>query len=169
MRLHSWGWKGDLEIIKSCLIYDCHYKEKLWIEEIILHFTHSAQLTTTNEDAAFIQHTGIEVQHVVDINCHKVLRQISLGRERIIFDSFYKVNFYKNLKKKCPSQKKNKNKPTTFHPPIMLHPVYGLTEASTMPPYVRVLSNCSTLPLTFGELGPGIIKLMMFHIQLLNI
>lgn len=55
--------------------------------EIILHFTYSAQLTTTNEDAAFIEHTGIEMQHVVDINCYKILCQISLEREKIIFDS----------------------------------------------------------------------------------
>lgn len=57
-------------------------KKILCIEEIILQFTYSAELTTTNEDAAFIQHTGVEMQHVVDINCYKILCQVSLGRER---------------------------------------------------------------------------------------
>lgn len=56
-------------------------KKILRIEEI-LQFTYSAELTTTNEDAAFIQHTGVEMQHVVDINCYKILCQVSLGRER---------------------------------------------------------------------------------------
>lgn len=51
-----------------------------------MYFTYSAQLTTTDEDAALVQHTGVEVQHVVDVNCYKILCQISLGREKIIFD-----------------------------------------------------------------------------------
>ena len=57
---------------------------------------------------------------------------------------------------------------TRFHPPIRLHPVRGLMKESSMSSYVRVLFNCNISPLTFGELGLGIIKLMMFHIQLLK-
>lgn len=50
----------------------------------------------------------------------------------------------------------------------MLHPVRGLTNESSRSSYVRLLFNCNIFPLTFGELGLGIIKMMIFHIQLLK-
>lgn len=133
-------------------------KNKLWIEEILVHFTYSAQLTTANEDAALVQHTGVEMQHVVDINCYKILRQISLGRDKNHFWLMRLQNQVSLTKKKTP-------KPKRFHPSIVLHPVWSLTKESRISSYGRGLSNCSISPQSFGELGLGVIKVTMFHTQ----
>lgn len=36
--------------------------------------THSAKLTRGNDDAPLMQHAGVQVQHVIHVHCHKVLR-----------------------------------------------------------------------------------------------
>jgi hypothetical protein len=41
--------------------------------------THSAELAANDEDSALVQHTGIQMQHVVHIHSHKIFCQISLG------------------------------------------------------------------------------------------
>lgn len=62
--------------------------------------------------------------------------------------------------------KKKNPKPKRFHPSIVLHPVWSLTKESRISSYGRGLSNCSISPQSFGELGLGVIKVMMFHTQL---
>lgn len=44
--------------------------------------THSAKLTRGNDDAPLMQHAGVQVQHVIHVHCHKVLRQIPLTRDK---------------------------------------------------------------------------------------
>lgn len=45
-------------------------------------WTHSAKLAWGNDDAAFMQHTGVELEHVVDVHGHKVLCQVPLEVDR---------------------------------------------------------------------------------------
>lgn len=40
--------------------------------------THSAKLAWGNDDATFVQHTGVELEHVVGVHSHKVLGQVPL-------------------------------------------------------------------------------------------
>lgn len=69
------------------------------MEEIILKSTYSAQFTTADEDATFIQHTSIEMQHVVDINGYKILCQISLGGKiREVLKKYCKQKYLKTAK-----------------------------------------------------------------------
>lgn len=41
-------------------------------------WTHSAEFAGADEDPAFVQHAGIQVEHVIDVYSHKVLRQVPL-------------------------------------------------------------------------------------------
>lgn len=42
--------------------------------------TYSAQFATADEDSTFVKHTSVEMEHVIDIYCNKVLCQVSLQR-----------------------------------------------------------------------------------------
>lgn len=41
-------------------------------------WTYSAEFTGADEDSALIQHASIQVEHVVDVNSHKILCQVPL-------------------------------------------------------------------------------------------
>lgn len=79
-----------------------------------MHLTYSAQLTTANEDAALVQHTGVEMQHVVDINCYKILCQISLGREKNHFSLMILQNQV-SLRKNQPKKKTQTKEILSFY------------------------------------------------------
>lgn len=51
-------------------------------------------------------------------------------------------------------------------PLVMLHLLSGYAHSRSS--CARAVFNCVFFPLTFGELGLGLIKLMMFHTQLLK-
>lgn len=46
-------------------------------------FTHGAQFAAADEDASFIQHAGVQMQHVRDVHSDQVLGQVPLKIQRV--------------------------------------------------------------------------------------
>lgn len=63
-------------------VWQCRADSWLQNEENEREWTHSAKLAWGNDDAPFMQHTGIELEHVVDVHSHKVLCQVPLEIDR---------------------------------------------------------------------------------------
>lgn len=45
-------------------------------------FTHGAEFAAADEDASFIQHAGVQVEHVRDVHSDQVLGQVPLEGQR---------------------------------------------------------------------------------------
>lgn len=75
-------WSCKLQILTDLLITEnikieqtghCRREKKQEVDS-----TYSAQFATADEDSTFIKHTSVQMKHVIDIYCYKVLCQVSL-------------------------------------------------------------------------------------------
>lgn len=59
-------WKQDVQSPSKV-------RSWLWELEREEQWTHRAEFTAADEDPTLIKHTGVQLQHVIDVDSHKVL------------------------------------------------------------------------------------------------
>lgn len=69
-------------VLKFSSIILIHLLVKIIKKPVSRLSTHSAEFAANDENPAFVEHTGVQMQHVVYIYSHKILCQVSLGERR---------------------------------------------------------------------------------------